>query len=321
MGTDNHRPAAPSHIPVLADAVLDWLRVKPDGTYADCTAGLAGHAARIGAKLTTGKLIALDRDPESVEIARQRLAEFPGATVVRRNYAELESVLEELGVDGLDGVLIDAGFSSMQLDDARRGFTFQEEGPLDMRLDTSSGPTARKFLASVGEKELARMLKEYGDVRPARRIAAAIVRRRERGAMETTSDLAAAVSEALDFVRGQPNEVRTVFQAVRIAVNEELRWLERGVEVAIDALRPGGRLVVISFHSGEDRVVKNALRDASRPRRDLFADGRVRAVKPPCVKVLTPKPVKPRQAEILQNPRAKSALLRAAEKLGGGAKR
>lgn len=318
MDSHHNQPPAPAHTPVLAEEALQWLQVKPGGDYVDCTAGLAGHSVLIAERLTTGRLIALDRDPESVAIARARLAPFPNARVVQANYGELESVLSDLGVEAVDGVLIDAGFSSMQLDDPRRGFTFQEEGPLDMRLDTTSAPTARDFLATVAEPDLARMLKEYGDVRPARRIAAAIVRRRDRGQMQTTTDLAAAVSEALDFVTGQPDEIRTVFQAVRIAVNEELRWLEKGMGAAVNVLRPGGRLVAIAFHSGEDRVIKNALRDASRARRELYPDGRVRSVRPPLIKVLTPKPVKPGAQEILKNPRAKSALLRAAERLADG---
>ena len=318
MGRDGNQPPAPSHIPVLAAAALDWLGIKGDGVYVDCTAGLAGHSTLIASRLTTGRLIALDRDPASVEIARDRLAGFPNAVVVHGNYGELKAVLAGLGVNEADGVLIDAGFSSMQLEDARRGFTFQQEGPLDMRLDTTSGETAGEFLASVGEVELARILKEYGDVRPARRIAAAIVRRRDRGAMATTGDLAGAVCEALDFVSGQPDEVRTVFQAIRIAVNDELRWLQKGMEEAIDVLRPGGRLVAIAFHSGEDRIIKNVLRDASRPRRDLYPDGRVRSVRPPRVRILTAKPVKPGAAEVARNPRSKSALLRAAEKLEQG---
>jgi 16S rRNA (cytosine1402-N4)-methyltransferase len=303
------------HIPVLADAALDWLGIRVDGVYVDCTAGLAGHSLLIASRLAGGRLIALDRDMASVEIARERLVGFSNAVVVHGNYGELKAVLGGLGVDEVDGVLIDAGFSSMQLEDARRGFTFQQDGPLDMRLDALSGETAREFLARLGEVELARVLKEYGDVGPARRIAAAIVRRRERGRMETTGDLAGAVCEALDFVSGQPDEIRTVFQAVRIAVNEELRWLRKGLEEAIDVLRPGGRLVAIAFHSGEDRVVKNVLRDASRPRHDLYPDGRIRSTQPPRVRVLTAKPVKPGAVEIARNPRAKSALLRAAEKL------
>jgi len=204
----------------------------------------------------------------------------------------------------------------MQIDDAGRGFTFQAEGPLDMRMDTTTGPTAAEFIRDASEAELAAFLREYGDIGPAKRIASAIVRRSQAGHMDTTADLRAAVVDALAFVQGIPDEVRTVFQALRMAVNDELASLKQALERAIDVLAPNGRLVVISFHSGEDRVVKNVLRDAARPKRDLFPDGRVRATHPPRLKILTPKPVQPDETEIRQNPRAHSARLRAAQRLG-----
>jgi len=327
-----------AHTPVLVDAVMEWLRVREGGVYVDCTAGAGGHAARIACAVGGGRLVALDRDPRSVEMVRQRLAGFPDVTVLHRNYGELASVLGELGIEQVDGILLDVGMSSMQLDDPVRGFSFQEDGPLDMRLDPSSGATARDYLAGVSERDLARVLKLYGDVGPARRVAAAIVRRRtggggknerngkygkdaelglgvprKAGGLETTVDLVEAVCEGLDFVSGPPDELRTVFQAVRIAVNEEFRWLEAGLRQAIEALAAGGRLVVISFHSGEDRIVKNVLREAGRARRDLFPDGRLREVWPPRVRVLTRKPVQPDVDEMRMNPRSRSARLRAAE--------
>jgi 16S rRNA (cytosine1402-N4)-methyltransferase len=304
------------HVPVLAAEVLHWLNLKSDGIYVDCTAGAGGHAALIAERIPRGRLVALDRDPTAADLARTRLAEYPGAEVVHANYARLGEVLSERGLDAVDGVLLDAGLSSMQIDTAERGFSFQEEGPLDMRMDTSQGPTAAEYLAMVDEAELARVLKEYGDVGPSRRIASAIVARRRRGQMQTTRDLAEAVGEALSFVRGTPEETRTVFQAVRMAVNDELLSLARGLEQAVAALRPGGRLVVIAFHSGEDRVVKNVLRDGARVRRELHPDGRVRAVHPPLLRILTPKPVTPTADEVRSNPRAHSARLRAAERLG-----
>jgi 16S rRNA (cytosine1402-N4)-methyltransferase len=303
------------HVPVLAGAALGWLRIRDDGVYVDGTAGAGGHSALIAERIPRGRLIALDRDPAAVEAARARLREFANVEVRHRNYGERAAVLAERGIEGVDGVLLDAGLSSMQIDDGARGFSFQEEGPLDMRMDPSAGPTAATYLARVDESELSRVLREYGDVGPSRRIAAAIVARRHRNALRTTRDLAAAVEEALDFVRGTPEEVRTVFQAIRMAVNEELTWLERGLHDAVAALRPGGRLVAIAFHSGEDRVVKNVLRDASRPRRELYPDGRVRVVHPPLMRVLTPKPVTPDAEETRANPRAHSARLRAAERV------
>ena len=306
--------AAGGHVPVLSRAAIAWLRVREDGVYVDCTAGAGGHAFLIASALREGRLIALDRDPAAVEVARARLAGLR-AEVFHRNYGQLAEVLGELGIAKVDGVLCDAGLSSMQLDDAGRGFTFQENGPLDMRMDTTQGTTAERFLAEVDERELVRILKTYGDIRPARRIASAIVARRKRGHLHTTGHLAGAVSEALDFVQGVPRETRTVFQAIRMAVNDETGWLEEGLRQAVDVLAPGGRLVAVSFHSGEDRIIKNVLRETSRMRRELHADGRVRACVPARMKVLTPKPIQPDEEEIRANPRCHSAKLRAAERL------
>lgn len=304
----------PGHIPVMAGAALEWLRVREDGTYVDCTAGAGGHSERIAERLTTGRVVALDRDPAAVALSRKRLARFPRVTVVHRNYGELAAALADLEIPHVDGVLLDAGLSSVQLDDPERGFSFQQEGTLDMRMDTTQDMDAARFLASADERTLVAALRDFGDVGPARRIAKAIVRRRAQGAMRTTGDLKRAVCEALHFVHGTPDEVRTVFQAVRMAVNKELKWLEAGLRQAIEVLAPGGRLVVIAFHSGEDRIVKNVMRDASRPSRELFPDGRVKAVTPPMLTLLTRKPVQPSAEEVRDNPRAKSALLRAAER-------
>ncbi len=303
------------HVPVLAESALAWLDVREGGTYVDCTAGGGGHAEGIARRLTQGRLIALDRDPAAVAKASERLSAFPCAKVLHRNYGELGEVLDELALTCVDGVLFDLGISSMQLDTPHRGFSFQADGPLDMRMDTSSGVTAAELLMTLDERALARLLREYGDVRPAKRIAAAIRRRTAGAGIATTGDLKQAVEEALDFVKGVPEEVRTVFQALRMAVNEELRWLKSGLEQAIDVLAPGGRLVTIAFHSGEDRIVKMVTRAASRPRHERYPDGRTRAVFPARLKVLTRKPIGPDAAEISANPRAHSARLRAFEKL------
>lgn len=304
------------HVPVLAAEALNWLNVREDGIYVDCTAGAGGHSALIAARLTTGRLVTLDRDASAVEIARRRLAGFECARVIHTNHGRLREALADVGIESVDGVLLDAGLSSMQLDTPERGFSFQYDGPLDMRMDTDEGATAAEYLAVVSAAELVRILKEFGDIGPARRIADAVIRRREKGAMNTTRDLAEAVAEALPFVSGVPEETRTVFQAVRIAVNEELRWLGEGVSQAISVLNPGGRFVGISFHSGEDRIIKNTLRTASRPQREFQLDGRVKSTTPPLVKVLTPKPVEPTDTEVRRNPRAHSARLRTAERLG-----
>ncbi|HEO72355.1 MAG TPA: 16S rRNA (cytosine(1402)-N(4))-methyltransferase RsmH, partial [Candidatus Hydrogenedentes bacterium] len=246
------------HIPVLVKEAVDGLRVRPHGTYVDGTAGLGGHAQRIAERLdaASGRLIALDCDAAAVERTKARLAAFPNVVVLHRNFGGLDKVLTELGIEAVDGVLFDFGISSVQLDDPLRGFSFEREGPLDMRMDPTVAATAAAKLAETTHDELVRVLRDYGDVRPAKRVAGAILARRDNGRLDTTRDLAEAVSEALHFVSGVPKETRTVFQAIRIWVNSELEWIDRGVRDAVAALAPGGRLVCIAFHGSEDRIVK-----------------------------------------------------------------
>lgn len=300
---------------MLAAAVLKWLNIRPEGAFVDCTAGAGGHSELIARQLVGGRLIALDRDPAAVALASERLAIFPQVTVLHANYAQLGSVLNDIGVGPVQGVLIDAGVSSMQIDDPGRGFSLQHEGALDMRMNPTEGMTALEYLAIVDPDELASSLRTFGDVGPARRIAKLLSSRAREGRIRTTVDLVRTVQEALSFVRGIPEEVRTVFQAIRIAVNDELSALSCGVEQAIDCLAPEGRIVAISFHSGEDRVVKNLLNREGRPRREFHPDGRLKHETAPRLRVLTRKPVVPDAAEIQQNPRAHSARLRAAERL------
>lgn len=307
-------PAAP-HVPVMPEETLAWLAIRPDGVYVDGTAGAGGHSALIAAQLNTGRLIALDRDPTAVALAAERLRPWPQAEVVHANYGEILEVLRLRDIAAVDGVLIDAGVSSMQLDQAERGFSFQQDSPLDMRMDQSAGESARDYLHQVQESELIRVLREYGDVGPVRRIVRAILQRRDQGRLETTRDLAAAVREGLAGNRAVPDETRPVFQAIRIAVNEEFRWLQEGLEQAIAALAPGGRLVALTFHSGEDRIVKTVLRDKARKRRSFLPDGRVAAVEAPMLRLLTPKPIVASEAEQKRNSRSRSAKLRAAERI------
>ena len=304
------------HIPVLAREVLAYLAVRPGGVYLDCTVGLGGHAALMAeAAQPGGRVIGLDRDPEALSQAARRLAPFGGIVLRHANYGCLRETLAALGVARVDGVLIDAGVSSFQLDSPERGFSFQADGPLDMRMDASGAEApAAAWIASVSEGELAAILRRYGDIGPAGRIARTVVRRRDAGQLKRTGDLAQAVREALPFVKNLPEETRTVFQAIRIAVNEELRWLEAGLIQGIEVLNPGGRLVAIAFHSGEDRIVKTVLREASRPQRRLTADGRVQAIIPPRLRLLSKGPVLPGPEEQRNNPRSKSAKLRAAER-------
>jgi len=227
----------------------------------------------------------------------------------------LKQVLVEAGVNAIDGFLIDAGVSSMQIDQGTRGFSFQEDGPLDMRMNTESGQTAAEWLEATTEPDLAAVLKKYGDIKRSKTVARHILECRADRKLNTTSDLVHAVAQAFPFVTGMPDETRQVFQAIRMAVNEELMNLEKGLKEGIELLNPGGRIVAISFHSGEDRVIKNVLRDASRVERTLHPDGREKESHPPVLKVLTAKPVLPSEEERKRNPRANSAKLRAAEKL------
>jgi len=260
-------------------------------------------------------LIAFDRDPKAVAIARERLSAYPFAEVHHRNYGDFAEALDELRVAKVDGVLLDAGMSSMQLDDAQRGFTFQEDGPLDMRMDTTDGPTAAEWLASTMPNELAHTLKTFGDVGPAKRIAQAIHEHAKAGMLKSTGDLKRAIEDVLGKAFDKASVVRQVFQAIRIAVNGELDALDRAIPAAIERLSPEGRLVVISFHSGEDRIVKNHLQAFSRKQRTRNPDGTDATVRPPMIRVLTKKPQRPSGEEIAANPRAQSARLRVAERL------
>ena len=303
------------HVPVLAQACIDWLQVQAGGTYVDCTAGGGGHAELIAERLADGRLIALDRDPGAAEGVRKRLAKYRFATVYQRNYSQLEAVLNELEIKAVDGILLDAGMSSMQLDDPGRGFSFQEVGPLDMRMDTTQGLTAAEWLASTTTSEIAHTLKEFADVGPAMRIAQSIHERAGEGRLATTHDLRAATQDVLGNAFDKGSVVRQVFQAIRIAVNQELDALKTVLPAAIRHLNPGGRLVVLSFHSGEDRVVKNAFQTFSRKQRTFNPDGTDAVVQPPYIRVLTKKPQLPTAAEMAANPRAQSAKLRVAERL------
>jgi 16S rRNA (cytosine1402-N4)-methyltransferase len=283
------------HVPVLLAETLELVAVKPGGLYVDGTVGLGGHAAAVlRAAAPDGRLLGLDRDGETLERARARLAEF-GARV-RLEQGDYREIPERLGGERADGILLDLGISSAQLDEAERGFSFQAEGPLDMRMDRRTGPTAADLVNRMRERDLADLLYEYGEEPASRRIARAIVFARERQPITTTTELADIVRRAAPRSRrpGLHPATRT-FQALRIRVNRELEGLGEAFEGAARCLRPGGRLAVIAFHSLEDRAVKEAFRS-------LAAHG---------FRLLTKKPVRPAEAEVRANPRARSARLRA----------
>ena len=293
----------PQHVPVLLEEVLEYLNVRPGGVICDATLGLAGHSSEIAKRLGgRGKLIGFDRDPEAMEAAKVRLEEvkaelgdeMPEVVFEPRAFSEASSVIEP---GSLDGLLADFGVSSLQLDEAHRGFSFRTDGPLDMRMDTRTGETAEQVVNQEDENELADLIYEFGEERRSRRIARAIVRARP---ITTTAELAQIVSAAAPSMKGDKIHPATrTFQALRIRVNNELGEIQSLLKSAGSLLKPGGRLVLISFHSLEDRLVKDAFREAGRAK--VF-------------EVLTKKPVVAGEQEQMRNPRSRSAKMRAAEK-------
>lgn len=302
------------HVPVLLQEVLQYLEIRPDGIYADGTAGGAGHSLAIAKQLTpSGHLYAFDRDPDAVETATERLAGYP-ATVIHANYDEMEHVLKEKGVPGLDGVLMDLGVSSHQLDEASRGFSFHTDAPLDMRM-SQTGMTAADLVNTAEESELSRILFTYGEERFARNIARKIVAAREIAPIRTTKELAEIILSGVPAQqRRAKNPCRQCFQAIRIAVNGEFEHLEAGLKVAFSMLKPGGRLAVITFHSLEDRIVKQQFAQWCRgcicpPDFPVCVCGRT-----PEAKLVVKKPVIPTPEEQERNSRSRSAKLRVIER-------
>ena len=312
---------APAHQPVMLDRVAELLRPRSGGVYLDATLGLGGHAGRLlEASAPDGRVIGLDRDPAALALARQRLA-WAGdrLTAVAASFADLAEVADRLGLAAVDGVVYDLGVSSLQLDEPDRGFSYRADAPLDMRMDPTTGITAAEVLATYPRAELARVLREYGEERFAGRIARFVDEARRRAPISTTGQLVELVKAAVPAAarRTGPHPARRAFQALRIEVNHELDALEASLPQAIELLAPGGRLVVLAYHSLEDRIVKRALADAGgRPVQGpprLPVD--LPAARPASVAVLTRRPETPTPAEVAANPRAESAKLRAAEKL------
>ena len=306
------------HKPVLLDECLTALDIKPDGCYVDGTLGRAGHSLEIVRRLTTGRLIGIDRDDAALDAAKERLAPYMDrVTLVHSNFDRLGEILRELEPDGVDGMLFDLGVSSPQLDDAGRGFSYMHDAPLDMRMDRTSGLTAREVVNSWSYEELRRILFEYGEERYAPAIASAICRRREEREIETTLELAELIRSAMPAkaLREKQHPAKRSFQAIRIAVNGELDALPPMLRAAADGLKTGGRLAVISFHSLEDRIIKRTMQELATgctcpPEFPVCVCG-----KKPKMKLVTRKPVVSGPAELAYNPRARSAKLRVAEKL------
>ena len=307
-----------SHISVLLDECLEGLAIKPDGIYVDGTLGGAGHSSQIAKRLTTGRLIGIDRDPIALQAASERLQPYEDrVTLVHSNFCEMAQVVRNLGLSGVDGILLDLGVSSPQLDDAERGFSYMADAPLDMRMDSQDALSAHTVVNTWSESELKRILFEYGEERYAPRIAAAICRRREEKPIATTLELVDIIRSAMpaQALREKQHPAKRSFQAIRIAVNDELASVEKAMEKAIPLLNPGGRLAVITFHSLEDRIVKVAMNNAAKgcicpPGFPVCVCGRK-----PQVKLISRKPIVSTDEELENNPRARSAKLRICEKL------
>lgn len=303
-----------AHIPVLLEQCLDGLDIKPDGIYFDGTCGGAGHSREIAKRLTTGRLIGIDRDPDAVAVASERLSGLP-AQVVRGNYSEIKQIADDLGICGADGILLDLGVSSYQLDNSERGFSYHNDAPLDMRM-SKEGTSARDIVNEYSKEQLTKILYEYGEEKFAPRIAETIIKRRSEKPVETTTELADIVRDSIPAkFRWDKNPCKKTFQAIRIAVNCEFDHLDRALDEGFELLKPGGRFCIITFHSLEDRIVKQR-----------FAGWCKGCTCPPdfpvCVcgnkpkgRLVCRKPLEASEEELEANPRSRSAKLRIIEKL------
>lgn len=306
------------HISVLLDECIEALNIHPDGIYLDGTLGLGGHSLQIAKRLTTGRLICIDRDETAIERSRERLKDYlDRITFVHANFCEAAQVIDALGLPGVDGMLFDLGVSSPQLDEAQRGFSYMNDAPLDMRMDAGEALRAFDIVNTWGEAELNRILWDYGEERYARRITAAILARRAVKPIETTLELVDIIRSAMPAaaLREKQHPAKRSFQAIRIAVNDELGSVETMLKTAPDRLNVGGRLCVISFHSLEDRIVKNAI---ARRENGCTCPREL----PICVcgfqqtlRSVSRKPILPSEEEIERNPRSRSAKLRVAERV------
>lgn len=308
----------PKHISVLLDECIENLNIRPDGIYLDGTLGMGGHSFEIASRLSTGRLICIDRDETAIERAGRRLAPFgEKVTLVHGNFSDAAAILDSLGIEGVDGMLFDLGVSSPQLDEAERGFSYMVQAPLDMRMDRSGALTAYEVVNTWNEDRLNRILRDYGEERYARRITGAILKHREKKPVETTQELVDIIRSAMPAaaLREKQHPAKRTFQAIRIAVNDELGAIDSMMETAPDKLNRGGRLCVISFHSLEDRIVKSGIQAREHgctcPREAPVCTCGFRQT----LRSVSRKPILPSEEEIERNPRARSAKLRVAERV------
>lgn len=306
------------HKSVLLYETIENLNIKPNGIYVDGTLGGGGHSYEIAKLLTTGRLIGIDQDEAAINAAGERLSQFKNnVTIVRSNYSEIKRVLTEIGVHKVDGILLDLGVSSYQLDTPERGFSYKEDAPLDMRMDTRNTKTAKDIVNTYSEMELFRIIRDYGEDNFAKNIAKHIVRMREEKPIETTYELTEAIKAAIPMKlrvnAGHP--AKRTFQAIRIELNQELEVLKNTLQDMIELLAPGGRLCIITFHSLEDRIVKSNFRMNENPCTCPPNFPVCVCGKKPLGKVITRKPILPSEQELLENKRAKSSKLRVFEKI------
>lgn len=306
----------PAHYSVMLEESISALHIQPDGFYVDATFGRGGHSSKILNHLSAaGHLLMLDRDPVAIEAAQERFGSDPRVTIVQSPFSQLQQVLDQLGVETVDGMLFDLGVSSPQLDQASRGFSFQQDGPLDMRMNPQQEESAATWIASASQEEIARVLWEYGDERHSRRIARSILRAREEQPIETTLQLAELIKRTVPGYSKRHPATRS-FQAIRIHINRELQELRELLDQAVDRLATGGRIVIISFHSLEDRMVKRFFKKCGKGgAQELPHDLPIRVVEESGVMKSIGKAQFPSAKEIEENPRSRSAVLRVAERL------
>ncbi len=309
------------HLPVLLNECLDGLNIRPDGTYLDCTLGGAGHSSEIFLRLHGGRLIGIDRDADAIEAAGARMAALNGDaefTAIRGNFHDAPALLAGIGVRRVDGILADLGVSSHQLDVRERGFSYHDDAPLDMRMDTSQTLSAREIVNTWSEDDLTRILRDYGEENWSRQIARVICDRRRNQPVETTGDLVSIIDAAIPKKfrsKDGSHPARRAFQALRIAVNDELDPLDQAIEDLVNLLNPAGRICIITFHSLEDRIVKNTFRRLNNPCTCPKEFPVCMCGKKPVIELISRKPITASAQELSENPRARSASLRIAEKI------
>ncbi|WP_434564303.1 16S rRNA (cytosine(1402)-N(4))-methyltransferase RsmH [Thermoanaerobacterium thermosaccharolyticum] len=304
------------HESVLLNETIEYLKVKPDGVYVDGTLGGGGHSYEILRRLPRGRLIAIDRDMDALYAASVRLKDFNNVTYVHDNYKNIKNILKNIDIERIDGAILDLGVSSYQLDEVKRGFSYMHDAPLDMRMDKGSALTAEHVVNNYSEDDIARILFDYGEEKWAKRIAKFIVEERKKRPIKTTFQLVDIIKKAVPASKRRtgPHPAKRTFQAIRIEVNDELKGLDSAIDDFIDVMNPNGRIAIITFHSLEDRIVKNMYKKLENPctcPKNLPCT----CGKKPVIKIITKKPVTPNKEELKTNPRSRSAKLRVAEKL------